>query len=56
MRYHRLLALVEAGKPKWQRWATFNKLERQLDRADELATNSLLMFVKRLTGEQVFFG
>lgn len=55
MRYHRLLALVEAGKPKWQRWATFNKLERQLDRADELATNSLMMFVKRLTGEQVFF-
>ncbi len=54
-RYHRLLALVEAGKPKWQRWATFNKLERQLDRADELATNSLMMFVKRLTGEQVFF-
>jgi hypothetical protein len=50
-----LLALVEAGKPKWQRWAIFNKLERQLDRADELATNSLRMFVQRLIGEQVFF-
>jgi hypothetical protein len=53
-RYHRLLALVEAGKPKWQRWATFNKLERQLDRADELATNSLRLFIQRLTGEKVF--
>lgn len=52
-RYHRLLALVEAGKPKWQRWATFNKLETQLDRADELATNSLRMFIKRLTGDKV---
>jgi len=25
-RYHRLNAKVENGKPKWQRWATFNRL------------------------------
>jgi hypothetical protein len=49
-----LLAQVAAGKPKWQRWAIFNKLERQLDRADELATNSLRLFIQRLTGEKVF--
>ena len=30
-RYHHLDALVMAGKPKWQRWATFNRL---LDRYD----------------------
>lgn len=47
-RFHRLNALVEAGKPKWQRWATFNRLEERLNRADELATKSLSHFVQRL--------
>jgi hypothetical protein len=50
-RYHRLNALVEAGKPKWQRWATFNRLEDRLERADHLACQSLMYFVQRLTGK-----
>ena len=50
-RYHRLNAKVEGGKPKWQRWATFNKLEDKLERADELATRSLMRFIERLTGK-----
>lgn len=50
-RFHRLNALVEAGKPKWQRWSTFNRLEQRLDRADELATKSLMHFIQRLTGK-----
>ncbi len=54
-RYHRLNAMVEAGKPKWQRWATFNRLEDRLERADYLATKSLMLFVQRLTGK-IFTG
>jgi len=50
-RFHRLNALVEAGKPKWQRWSTFNRLEDRLDRADELANKSLMHFIQRLTGK-----
>lgn len=50
-RYHRLNALVEAGKPKWQRWATFHRLEDRLERADYLATESLMYFVQRLMGK-----
>jgi hypothetical protein len=50
-RYHRLNALVEAGKPRWQRWATFNRLEDRLEQADYLATKSLMYFVERLTGK-----
>lgn len=47
-RYHRLNAMVDAGKPKWQRWATFNRLEDRLDRADEQANYALMRFVQRL--------
>ena len=47
-RYHRLNALVDEGKPKWQRWATFNRLEDRLDRADEQANYALMRFVQPL--------
>lgn len=50
-RYHRLNNLVAAGKPKWQRWATFDRLEDKLRQADYLATRSLMYFVERLTGK-----
>lgn len=30
--YHRLVAKIEDGKPKWQRWATFNRLEDRFER------------------------
>lgn len=50
-RYHRLHALVEAGKPKWQRWATFNRLEDRLERADHLSNESLMFFLERLMGK-----
>ena len=30
--YHRLAAKIEDGKPKWQRWATFNRLEDQFEK------------------------
>ena len=30
--YHRLAAKIEGGKPKWQRWATFNRLEDRFER------------------------
>ena len=46
--YHRLHALIEAGKPKWQRWATFQRLEDRFARADERANQSLLKVVERL--------
>jgi hypothetical protein len=29
--YHRLAAKIEGGKPKWQRWATFNRLEDRFE-------------------------
>lgn len=47
-RYHRLHALVEAGKPKWQRWATFNSVEEQFQRADRQANHHLLQVIQRL--------
>ncbi len=34
-RYHRLAAKVEDGKPKWQRWATFNLLLARYSDASE---------------------
>lgn len=46
-KYHRLRALVDAGKPKWQRWATFNRLEDRLARADERALGCLALVVER---------
>lgn len=30
--YHRLATKIEDGKPKWQRWATFNRLEDRFER------------------------
>lgn len=46
--YHRLHALIEAGKPKWQRWATFNRLEERFERVSERANLSLMKLVQRL--------
>lgn len=46
--YHRLRALIEAGKPKWQRWATFNRLEDRFERVSERANWSLMKLVQRL--------
>ena len=46
--YHRLHALIDAGKPKWQRWVTFNRLEDRFDRADRRVNQSLLQMIQRL--------
>jgi hypothetical protein len=48
VRYHQLHALIEAGKPKWQRWATFERLEDRFDRVNEQVNRSLMMFIQRL--------
>ena len=47
-RYHQLHALIEAGKPKWQRWATFNRLEDRFERVNEQVNRSLLVLIQRL--------
>ncbi len=39
--YHRLAALVEDGKPKGQRWATFNRLEDRFQRVSDAFDVSL---------------
>jgi len=39
--YHRLAAQLEDGKPKWQRWATFNKLEDRFERVSEAFDTSI---------------
>lgn len=49
-RYHKLHALVENGKPKWQRWATFNRLEEKFERADQITNQMLWRAIQRLTG------
>jgi hypothetical protein len=46
--YHRLHALIDAGKPKWQRWATFHRLEDRFELADARANQSLLQVIQRL--------
>ena len=46
--YHQLHALIEAGKPKWQRWATFNRLEDRFERVNEQVNRSLLVLIQRL--------
>ena len=46
--YHRLHALIEAGKPKWQRWATFQRLEDRFNRVDGRVSRSLFKLVERL--------
>ena len=47
-RYHKLHALVENGKPKWQRWATFNRLEEKFEQADASANEMLWRVIQRL--------
>ena len=47
-RYHKLHALVENGKPKWQRWAKFNRLEDRFDQADARANEMLWRVIQRL--------
>ena len=46
--YHRLHALIVNGKPKWQRWKTFNRLEDHFERVDERVNRSVMMFIQRL--------
>jgi hypothetical protein len=46
--YHRLHALVENGKPKWQCWATFNRLEDRFERVNERVNRSLWKLIRRL--------
>ena len=47
-RYHQLHALIEAGKPKWQRWATFERLEDRFERVNEQVNYSLMRLIQRL--------
>lgn len=47
-RYHRLHALVETGKPKWQRWVTFENVVEQFKLADQRASQHLLQAIQRL--------
>ncbi|NQW93788.1 MAG: hypothetical protein HQ446_07105 [Polaromonas sp.] len=47
-RYHQLHALIEAGKPKWQRWETFNRLEDRFERVNEQVNRSLMKLIQRL--------
>ena len=44
-RYQQLRALIEAGKPKWQRWATFEQLEDCFERASEQVNYSLMKLI-----------
>ena len=48
VRYHQLHALIEAGKPKGQRWATFNRLEDRFERVNEQVNRSLMVLIQRL--------
>lgn len=47
-RYHQLKAIIEAGKPKWTRWATFNRLEDRFEHVSEQADRLLMTFIQRL--------
>lgn len=46
--YHQLHALIEAGKPRWQRWATFERLEDRFERVNEQVNRSLMTLIQRL--------
>lgn len=46
--YHQLHALIEAGKPKWQRWETFNRLEDRFERVNVQVNCSLMQLVQKL--------
>ena len=47
-RYHQLHALFEAGKPKWQRWETFERLQDRFERVTEQVNRSLMTLIQRL--------
>ena len=47
-RFHQLEARVEAGKPKWQRWATFNRLLDRYEDVGEQFNGSLGNAIRRL--------
>ncbi|MBT9477698.1 hypothetical protein [Polaromonas sp.] len=47
-RYHQLDALIKAGKPKWQRSATFERLEDRFERVNEQVNRSLMTLIQRL--------
>ena len=47
-RYHQLHALIEAGKPKRMRWATFERLEDRFARVNEKVNRSLMTLIQRL--------
>ena len=47
-RYHQLHALIEAGKPKWQRWETFERLQDRFERVTEQVNRSLMTLIQRL--------
>jgi hypothetical protein len=46
--YHRLAARLEDGKPKWQRWSTFNKLEDRFERISEAFDASIVWRLEAL--------
>lgn len=39
--YHRLAARIEVGKPKWQRWSTFKKLEERFEHVSRVFDASI---------------
>lgn len=43
--YHQLHALIEAGKPKLQRWATFERLEDRFERVNGQVNRSLMVLM-----------
>ena len=47
-RYHQLKAIIGAGKPRWQQWATFNRVEDRFERVSEQVNRSLMAFIQRL--------
>lgn len=47
-RFYQLEARVEAGKPKWQRWTTFNRLLNQYEDVSEQFNASLALAIRRL--------
>lgn len=47
-RFHRLDAIVQEGKPKWQRWSTFNRLLDRWERADEAMNLQLGLQLRKL--------
>lgn len=46
--YYKLNALIEAGKPKWQRWATFDRLQDRFERVSEEVNCSLMKLIEKL--------